>query len=129
MTARSSITRVLLVALGAVALSAAPARAQEAALSTTPAATAANVVATPSVAPATALPTTDAAAVAVRRPTSNNREMSAPARGHIFDEGTKLMIVGGAAILTGIIVGGDAGHAISIVGAVVGLYGLYEYLQ
>ena len=43
--------------------------------------------------------------------------------------GEVLMIVGGAAILTGIVVGNNAGYAISIVGAVVGLYGLYEYLQ
>ena len=43
--------------------------------------------------------------------------------------GTKFMIVGGAAILTGIVVGGEGGHVISIVGAVVGLYGLYKYLQ
>lgn len=39
------------------------------------------------------------------------------------------MIVGGVAILTGIIVGGSAGYAISIGGAVVGLIGLYQYLQ
>jgi hypothetical protein len=38
--------------------------------------------------------------------------------------GEVLMIVGGAAILTGIVVGNNAGYAISIVGAVVGLYGL-----
>ncbi|CAN5131490.1 hypothetical protein BH09GEM1_BH09GEM1_13700 [soil metagenome] len=43
--------------------------------------------------------------------------------------GQVLMIVGGAAILTGIVVGNNAGYAISIAGAVVGLYGLYEYLQ
>jgi hypothetical protein len=43
--------------------------------------------------------------------------------------GEALMIVGGAAILTGIVVGNNAGYAISIAGAVIGLYGLYEYLQ
>lgn len=43
--------------------------------------------------------------------------------------GEVLMIVGGAAILTGIVVGNNAGYAISIAGAVIGLYGLYEYLQ
>jgi len=40
-----------------------------------------------------------------------------------------LMIVGGAAILVGAIVGGDAGDFFMIGGAVVGLYGLYKYLQ
>jgi hypothetical protein len=54
---------------------------------------------------------------------------TAPAAGKYYDQGTKLMIVGGAAILTGIVVGGDPGRAISIVGAVVGLYGLYKYLE
>lgn len=43
--------------------------------------------------------------------------------------GQVLMIVGGAAIITGIVVSGGAGYAISIAGAVIGLYGLYEYLQ
>ena len=40
-----------------------------------------------------------------------------------------LMIVGGAAILVGAIVGGDAGDIFMIGGAIVGLYGLYKYLQ
>jgi hypothetical protein len=40
-----------------------------------------------------------------------------------------LMIVGGAAILVGAVVGGDAGDIFMIGGAIVGLYGLYKYLQ
>lgn len=40
-----------------------------------------------------------------------------------------LMIVGGAAIIVGAIVGGDAGDFFMIGGAIVGLYGLYKYLQ
>jgi hypothetical protein len=40
-----------------------------------------------------------------------------------------LMIVGGAAVLVGAIVGGTAGDFFMIGGAVVGLYGLYKYLQ
>ena len=39
------------------------------------------------------------------------------------------MAVGGAALLTGLIISGDAGKVIAIGGAIVGLYGLYEYLQ
>ena len=56
---------------------------------------------------------------------------AAPAapRGGGHSHGEVLMIVGGAAILTGIVVGNNAGYAISIAGAVIGLYGLYEYLQ
>ncbi|MHB1312248.1 MAG: hypothetical protein ACYC3L_09545 [Gemmatimonadaceae bacterium] len=40
-----------------------------------------------------------------------------------------LMIVGGAAMLTGAVVGSDAGTLISVGGAVVFLWGLYQYLQ
>ncbi len=40
-----------------------------------------------------------------------------------------LMIVGGAAFIAGLIIGGGAGTAIAIGGAAVGLYGLYLYLQ
>ena len=42
--------------------------------------------------------------------------------------GVGLMIFGGAALLTGVIIGGDAGTVIAVGGAVVGLYGLYVYL-
>jgi hypothetical protein len=40
-----------------------------------------------------------------------------------------LMIVGGAGIITGALIGGDAGTVIIIGGAGVGLYGLYLFLQ
>jgi hypothetical protein len=39
------------------------------------------------------------------------------------------MIVGGAAFVAGLIIGGGAGTAVAIAGAAVGLYGLYLYLQ
>ena len=40
-----------------------------------------------------------------------------------------LMIVSGAAILVGAVVGDTAGDIFMIGGAIVGLYGLYKYLQ
>ncbi|MDQ8153980.1 MAG: hypothetical protein P3B98_04880 [Gemmatimonadota bacterium] len=40
-----------------------------------------------------------------------------------------LMIVGGAGMLTGAVIGGDGGGLISVGGAVVFLWGLYQYLQ
>jgi hypothetical protein len=40
-----------------------------------------------------------------------------------------LMIVGGAILLAGAIIGDDAGTIIMIGGAAVGIYGLYLYLQ
>lgn len=43
--------------------------------------------------------------------------------------GQTLMIVGGAAFLAGLIIGDDAGTAIAIGGAAVGIYGLYLWAQ
>ena len=43
--------------------------------------------------------------------------------------GRTLMIVGGAAFLAGLIIGDDAGNAIAIGGAVIGIYGLYLWAQ
>ena len=40
-----------------------------------------------------------------------------------------LMIVGGAALIVGAIIGDDPGTVIMVGGAIVGLYGLYQYLQ
>lgn len=40
-----------------------------------------------------------------------------------------MMIVGGAAIVVGGIVGGDGGQIIMISGAVIGLVGLFQYLR
>ena len=40
-----------------------------------------------------------------------------------------LMVVGGAAIILGAVIGGDAGTLFMIGGAVAGLIGLYQYLQ
>jgi hypothetical protein len=126
MTARSRSTRPLLFALGAAVLFVAPLRAQDASLAAPVSAPV--VTSVPTASPAPAGPTTDAATVAVKN-VSSELKAPAPAPGKYYDQGTKLMIVGGAAILTGIVVGGDAGHAISIVGAVIGLYGLYKYLE
>jgi hypothetical protein len=40
-------------------------------------------------------------------------------------EGRAFAIVGGAAVITGILIGGDAGTVIAVGGAGLGLYGLY----
>jgi hypothetical protein len=50
--------------------------------------------------------------------------MRRPARG----SGVGLMILGGAALVTGLIIGDDAGTVIAVGGAIIGLYGLYVYL-
>ena len=78
----------------------------------------------------TAGPTADAARVAVSQPTSHELKVSAAAqRRRGLGQPIALMVVGGAALLTGLIIGDDAGTVIAVGGALVGLYGLYEYLQ
>lgn len=85
-------------------------------------------VATP--APAQTGPTMDAASVAVRQPvTTETRAPNAVPRRAGYGQPVALMVVGGAALLAGLIIGGGAGTAIAVGGAVVGLYGLYEFLQ
>ena len=74
-------------------------------------------------------PTVDAARVAASEPRSHELTITtaAPRRG--LGQPIALMVVGGAALLTGLIIGDDAGTIIAVSGALVGLYGLYEYLQ
>jgi hypothetical protein len=74
-------------------------------------------------------PTLGSATVGVRHVDPAAKAAPAAPRAGGRSHGEALMIVGGAAILTGIVVGNNAGYAISIAGAVIGLYGLYEYLQ
>ncbi|HEY2853087.1 MAG TPA: hypothetical protein VGJ18_09595 [Gemmatimonadaceae bacterium] len=74
-------------------------------------------------------PTADALAVGVR-PVIVASPTAPSARGSAgLGQSEAMMIVGGAAILVGAIVGGNAGDVFMIGGAVVGLYGLYKYLQ
>lgn len=44
-------------------------------------------------------------------------------------ESAALMIVGGAAMLAGLVIGGGAGTALALGGALVGLYGLWMYVR
>lgn len=120
--------RALGLAVGAALVIGAPLRAQAPSLLTSVDSTAPVTLAPAEVAPTAAGPTRDAATVAVRHHAAADAPAPQPAaRGH--DRGTALMIVGGAAILTGVVIGNGAGYAISVAGAVVGLYGLYQYLQ
>ena len=57
--------------------------------------------------------------------TQDANTMRKPARG----SGVGLMILGGAALITGVIIGDKAGTIIAVGGAIVGLYGLYVYLD
>ena len=119
--------RPLFVALGIAMILSSPVRAQEASLAATPAVPTSAALDTASV---PAGPTLAEASTAVRRaPATSTTAAATTAAGRGRDAGTALMIVGGAAVLTGIVIGNGAGYAISVAGAVIGLYGLYQYLQ
>jgi hypothetical protein len=74
-------------------------------------------------------PTVDAARIAARYHESGDLKITAAPRRAGYGQPVALMVVGGAALLTGLIIGDDAGTVIAVGGALVGLYGLYEYLQ
>jgi hypothetical protein len=105
-----SILRFVLIAAVAAVSLAAPAAAQRAGTSGAPLAAQASVGVRKSL--YTPVPTGQPAPR--RQDTKQNRAM---------------MIVGGAALLTGAVVGGSAGGLISVGGAVVFLWGLYQFLQ
>lgn len=74
-------------------------------------------------------PTIQAARAGITAPSAataaaNGAEAQAPSR-----QSTALMIVGGAALLAGLLIGGGAGTALALGGALVGLYGLWMYVR
>jgi len=123
MNARSRIALPIALAVSFASVGVArPAAAQEISLAPAPAA----AVVAPA-AQSTTGPTLAAASVAVRHAEAP-MTTAAPRRGG-YGQPVALMVVGGAALLTGLIIGDDAGAAIAVGGAVVGLVGLYQYLQ
>lgn len=104
--------RPLAVALLTVTLAAIPAHAQSS-----------QAVASPA-----AGPRLDGTATAVHHVASTTAQ-PAPARRENLGQPAALMVVGGAAILVGALVGGDPGTVIMIGGAAALLIGLYQYLE
>jgi hypothetical protein len=128
MSPRSRFALPLTAALCAAVMAlAAPAQAQESASAPTAASAEDSSSASVAVPATPAGPTADAAAVGVR----NAAAATAPAQARRsgFGQPMALMVVGGAALLVGLIIGSDAGAAIAVGGALIGLYGLYQYLQ
>lgn len=78
----------------------------------------------------TGTPIASQASVGVQRlqPAPTPVGKPAPFRGDTR-QNRALMIVGGAGMLTGMVIGGDSGTLISVGGGVVFLWGLYQYLQ
>lgn len=75
-------------------------------------------------------PTIEAARVGVVAPAVAASPASASSAEQMPSrESAALMIVGGAALLAGLLIGGDAGTAIAVGGALLGLYGLWMYVR
>lgn len=117
-----TLKRILPIAAMALALSAPVASAQSIGPLTTLAAPLAAPLAGPQ------LDLTRAGVSAVRE-TATRALDPVPQPSISRKRGVPQMIIGGAAILGGAIVGGDAGGIVSLAGLGFGLYGLYLYLQ
>jgi hypothetical protein len=82
---------------------------------------------------AVAGPTQDNATAGIRSHVSEDNltreQAAAAASGHSLAKPAILMIVGGAALVAGLIIGGTGGTILAIAGAVVAIYGLYLFLQ
>jgi hypothetical protein len=76
-------------------------------------------------------PTRESAAVGIRPVVSKDDAAAIQRRSRRrgVNQDVALMIVGGAAVVAGAIIDGDAGTIFMVTGAIVGLWGLYNYLQ
>ncbi|GLC24348.1 hypothetical protein [Roseisolibacter agri] len=117
----------------ALLVTAAPAAAQEL---TTPAVPAPAAAAPQSETPPAPGPTREGARAGVAtapmhaaRAAQQGERERAPRNRPGFGQPEALMIVGGAAVVIGLIVGDDAGGILAFGGAVTGLVGLYQYLR
>ena len=88
-------------------------------------------VSTQTFAAATSGPTLAASRAGIALSTSQEKTVNSSAVDPHAGAGqdVALMVVGGAGLITGLVIGGNGGAAIAIGGAVVGLYGLYEYVK
>jgi hypothetical protein len=90
------------------------------------------ITAAPSVtAPApSAMVRADVAGIQRRDDAADAHALNTAAAGGLHQgQGMALMVVGGAAMLGGLIIGDGAGDAIAIGGLAVGLIGLYQYVR
>jgi hypothetical protein len=78
---------------------------------------------------AAAGPTVAASVVGVKR--AEAAKTLAPAAETRLGAGKNvaLMVVGGAALIIGAVIGGTPGVIIAVTGAAIGLYGLYNFVQ
>jgi hypothetical protein len=76
-------------------------------------------------------PTIAASMAGIRAPSvaTTSRNASAPDTHMGAGQNVALMVVGGAALIVGAVIGGAGGVLLAIGGAIVGLYGLYNFIQ
>ncbi|MCE2900679.1 MAG: hypothetical protein ACK6DP_07890 [Gemmatimonas sp.] len=67
--------------------------------------------------------------VALRARASETAPAPAPVPRSDTRQNRALMIVGAAALITGAVIGGDAGTIVMLGGAGIGLYGLYQFVK
>jgi hypothetical protein len=79
--------------------------------------------------PVSLAPFADKASVGVRQLAPNSPVPYATPPKEKVGSNVALMIVGGAGLIVGAIIGGTAGTIVMVGGGVVGLLGLYRYLQ
>ena len=97
---------------------------------TTSATTTPNVTPTPNIAVPSAGPTNAASTVGIRAPVAQRNANTAAADPHLgAGQNVALMVVGGAALIIGAAIGETAGVLLAIGGAIVFLYGLYNFVQ
>lgn len=87
------------------------------------------VVAT-AAAPSSAMIRPDVAGIHTASDANASLVVSSAAAGGLHQgEGVALMAVGGAGLVAGLLIGGNAGSAVAIGGLAIGLVGLYEYVR
>lgn len=76
-------------------------------------------------------PTVSASTVGIRAPTvARSTNASASRDAHMgAGQNVALMVVGGAALIIGAVIGETAGILLAVAGAAIGLYGLYHFIQ
>ena len=75
-------------------------------------------------------PTISANTAGIRAPTSAHSLNARAADTHMgAGENVALMVVGGAALIIVAVIGGTPGVLIAIGGAIIGLYGLFHFIQ
>lgn len=118
-------TAALIAALAPAAAFAQDGTPALAATSTVPVA----VETTPAPAATPSMARADVAGIQVRHDAADAHTVTTAASGLHEGQGAALMVVGGAALVAGLLIGGDAGSAVAIGGLAVGLVGLYQYVR